>query len=646
MQHHMSPPTRTEHRSRRFGRLKASTLAIAAATSLGLMALGAGSASAATPGTITGSLSVPAGNGLPQSDLDIVLYSEAGGYIDDVAPTDTSATTANYTFTDVAPGQYKIYFSDYHDSTGDNVEPDYYGDNGTDNIQAAGLVTVPDGTTVTPNPVALHAGATITGTLSDANYASESSGGEQLYASPVNTGAVPDPNFGREGWSVTGVPTGSTTYTISGLPAGTYQLRFDANGTNFSLYDTWLGSSGLSYSENNATQLAVAAGASVPVNISVPAVATISGGVSGPSGPISGASMSAYDGLYDNAGFATTQSDGIYTMQLLPGTYKLQFADIPSMNLAGTWYGGSSFATAGPVALTAGQVGTGLNATLGAGATITGSVSSGQGGAALGGMTVDLVDGQDNEVETTTTQPNGTYTMADVPAGTWYVEFLGGVADNGTFYAGQFLGGTLTEFGAQALTITAGQTVANIDGVLLPRSVSALGLPTASAAALSGLHNNKVTLKFNVAAGANAGYLKAISIGLPKGFTWNASKLAADLSLGSGVAFTDAIANGALVVTLTTPAPSASVSVNPGGISVSKSVEKAAGGLTKKPKKHKKPTKHHKKKKHALATAAKAKKKKKPVKAKDTIKSELIKVSVLDTTGIATALPITINHPR
>jgi hypothetical protein len=640
MQHHMSPPTRAEHRSRRFGRLKANTLAIAAATSLGLMALGAGSASAATPGTITGSLSVPTGNGLPQDDLDIVLYNEANGYVNDVVPTDTSATTADYTFTGVAPGQYKIYFEDYHNSTGDNVEPDYYGDNGTDNIQAAGLVTVPDGATVTPNPVALHAGATITGTLSDPNYASESSGGQQVYAYPVNTGAVPDPNLGRQGWSATGVPTGSETYTISGLPAGTYQLRFDANGTNFSLYDTWLGSSGLSYSQQNATQLAVASGASVPVNISVPAAATISGGVSGPSGPISGEGVAAYDGLYDSAGYASTQGDGTYTMQLLPGTYKLQFSDIPSMNLAGTWYGGSTFASAGAVTLAAGQVGTGLNATLGAGATITGSVSSGQGGAALGGMTVDLVDAQDNYVESATTQPNGTYTMTDVPAGTWYVEFLGGQALNGNYYAGQFLGGTLTEFGAQALTITAGQTVANIDGVLLPRSVSALGLPTESAAALSGLHNNKVTLRFKVAAGANAGYLKAIAVKLPKGFSWNAKKLAADLSLGSGVPITYAITNGALVVALTTPAPTASFSIKPGGITVSKSVEKAAGGLTKKP------TKHHKKKKHSLATTAKAKKKKKPAKAKDTIKSELINVAVIDTTGIATALPITINHPR
>jgi hypothetical protein len=646
MQQHMSPPGRTEPRTkRRCGRLKVHTLAIAAATALGLTALGAGPASAAaTPGTITGSLSVPAGNGLPQSDLDVVLYNVANGYVTDAAPTDTSATTATYTFTGIAPGQYKVYFYDYDNTTGDNVEPDYYGDNGADNIQAAALVPVTSATTTTLNPVALHAGATITGTLSDPNYASETSGGESIAAYPVSTGAVPDPNFFRETWAVSGVPTGSEAYTISGLPAGTYKLEFGGSGTNFSLTDAWLGSSGLSYSQKNAAQIAVAAGASVPENIAVPAAATISGTVTGPSGPVSGEYVFAFDGLHDDAEDTTTQGDGTYTMQVLPGTYKVQFGDVPSMNLAGTWYGGSTFASAGAVTLAAGQVGTNINATLGVGATISGSVASGQGGTPLGGMTVELVDAQGIEVEAAVTQPDGTYTMTDVPAGTWYVEFLGGEADNGTFYAGQFLGGTLTEFGAQALTVTAGQTITDIDGVLLPRSVSALGLPTESAAVLSGLHNNKVTLKFNITGGANAGYLKAISVTLPKGFSWSPSKLAADLSLGSGVAFTYAIANGALVVTLTTPAPSASIAIKPGGISVTRAIEKAAGGLTK--KKHKHHKKHHKKKKHALATTAKAKKRKKPTKARDTIKSELINVSVLDTTGIATALPITINHPH
>jgi len=78
--------------------------------------------------------------------------------------------------------------------------------------------------------------------------------------------------------------------------------------------------------------------------------------------------------------------------------------------------------------------------------------------------------------------------------------------------------------------------------------------------------------------------------------------------------------------------------LSPGGVTVDRAVEKAAGGLSaKKPKKHKR--------KHHDAAAAKAKKKK-PSKAKDTIKSETIDLSVSDTTGLVTSLPITIAHPH
>jgi hypothetical protein len=172
---------------------------------------------------------------------------------------------------------------------------------------------------------------------------------------------------------------------------------------------------------------------------------------------------------------------------------------------------------------------------------------------------------------------------------------------------------------------------------MLPAGTGALGLPKESAAALSGLHNNKVALKFNVAAGTGAGYLKTFTVGLPKGFSWNRSKLAADLSLGAGITYTDVITAGKLVITLNAGEPSVAFSLKAGGITVTKAIEKAAGGSVAKKK-----TK--KKKKHALAMAAKAKKK--PAKAKDTIKSETISLSVSDTTGLSTSLPIVIKKPH
>jgi hypothetical protein len=645
MQQHTSPPARTDHRPWRLIGLRAQALIVAVITALGITTLGAGSAFAAeTPGTVSGTFTVPAGTGDP-SDVNVELI-DANGYAGYATVTDSTTTPgeASYTFSHT-PGQYYVYFTDSSDASygstpADNVEPDYYGDNGADNIHAAASVTITSGGSTALNNVALHGGAVISGTVTDANSGTE--GDENVYLQQVNAGAAPDPELYPD-WDVYstdpsnyGLP-GSEPYQIGGLPAGTYQVEYSADASNFSLANAWLGSGGLSYDGQTATQFSIAAGSSTTINVPVPALAKISGTVSDSSGPLNDVEVHAVDGLQQGEGYTDTAGDGTYSMTLLPGNYKVEVSEDTNANLATAWYGGATFASAGNVQAGAGATASNINVTLGAGGTISGTVTSGQGGAALGGIEVDLYDAQDNYVTDAVTLPNGTYTMSDVPAGTWYVEFDGGFADSGTLYAGEFLGGTQSEFGAQALTIAAGQTVTGINGVLLPQSTSALGLPTESGAALSGLNKNKVSLKFKVAAGADAGYLHTLTIALPKGFSWKASKFGADLSLGTGGAYTDTITNGALVITLTTPAPSASVVFKPGAITVSKSIEKAAGGTTTK-------TKKKKKKKHSLATAAKAKKKKKT--SKDTIQSELIHLTVGDTTGIATALPITINKPK
>jgi flagellar biosynthesis component FlhA len=141
-------------------------------------------------------------------------------------------------------------------------------------------------------------------------------------------------------------------------------------------------------------------------------------------------------------------------------------------------------------------------------------------------------------------------------------------------------------------------------------------MPKETAAALAGLRDNKVSLAFNVAAGT--------------GFQLN--------PFGSPTV-TDSVSGRSLVLTLASGQPTVAFALKPGAITVSRAIEKAAGGLTTK-----KPKKKHKKKRHD-ATAAKAKKKKK-AKATDTIKSETINLSVSDTTGLVTSLPITIAHPH
>lgn len=628
MQREMRPPQRANNRRQRRFTAKPYALLLGVVAALGVSALAATPALAATE-TVNGSFSVPAG--ASPGNVAVWLVNKYGQRLVQAVDTPTGATTATYQFTGVAAGLYYVYFTD--STTADNVQNDYYGDGGADNIGSATLENFTAGGTATLNSVALTNGAIITGTVSDANKAGESAA--TVYAFPVFSGNDPDPALAGGG----AVTVSNGTYTIAGLAPGTYALDYYADGTGgaWRLTQTYVSSTGLSYNYANATQYAVAAKSTTTVNIPVPALSTISGTVSSAAGPVGDDEVQAWDGFGDVPGYAVTAGDGTYSMMLLPGTYKVSFGGFSVPNLAATWYGGPSQALASPVTVAAGASAANINATLGAGGTITGTVVSAQGGAPLGNVEVDLVDSQGMDVGTYAyTQPNGTYTLTDVPAGTWYVRFDAGQAYSGGYYAQSYYGGTQTEFGASAVTVAAGQTVSSVNGVMLPFGTAALGVPTESAPALSGLHNNKVALKFNVAAGTGAGYLKTLTIGLPKGFSWNASKLATALSLGSGVTFTDTITNGSLVITLTNGAPSVALAVAPGGIKVTKAIEKAAGGLTKKPKKH------HKKK-HILASAAK---KKKPTKPKDTIKSEQINLTVSDTTGITTSLPITINHPH
>jgi hypothetical protein len=637
MEDQMSPPTGRHPRHRSLTR-GAQTLMLGVIAAIGFCAFAAAPALALPQtGTITGTFTVPAG--IAPSNISVFLLSPGSNSEGAATVTTVNPTTGSYSFTGVKPGQYYVYFEDTAGTT-DNVQYDYYGDGGTDTIQAASLATVTAGNTTPLGSTALHAGGTLSGTVTDANRSVETE--EYVYIYPIVTGVQPDPEIDSYDGIPEQVSLTTGAWSVSGLPPGNYEIAYDADGVesgNSLSLSTYVANGTVSYDYGSSGTYSVSTGATTTVNFSVPALGIVSGTVSGPKGPLFDDEVYTYDNTGGYGPGTSTASNGTYWFALLPGTYKVQVESIPASNLAEAWYGGATQASAAGVSATAGGTTPNINITLGAGGAISGTVAAAQGGAPVGDLEVEVVDAQGNFIEDGYSLANGTYTVGDLPAGTWYVEFWGGEASNGSFYSTGFYGGKLSEAGSTPVTISAGQTVANVNGVLLPAAAGALGLPSESAAGLSGLHNNKVALKFNVAAGSGAGYLKSLTIALPKGFSWNSGKLAADLSLGAGVTYTDQIAGGKLTIMLNSGAPNVAFSLKAGGITVTKAIEKAAGGSTAKKK-----TK--KKKKHHLAMAAKAKKKKKPAKGKDTIKSETINLSVADTTGLGTSLPITIKKPH
>jgi len=636
MSDQLSPPRRRDRDGRRRPGRRLMPLLVGMIATIGCWALCSAPALAIVPttGTVTGTFTVPTGTGAP-SDVGIELITPEGGVEADATVTNMNATTGSYTADNVAPGQYYVYFSDDHSA--DNVQTDYAGDGGTDTIQSASPITVTAGTNTNVAATALHAGAIISGSVSDANKANETTA--EVYIYPVVNGTLTDPEIDYYGIEAP-VALATGAWSAAGLPAGTYLVSYRANGSysngqSFDLSQVYASSGAVSYDYGSAGDYQGTTGARTTINFSVPALAIITGTVTGPAGPVFGDQLDSYDSLVSEGPSTQTAANGSYYMTVLPGTYKLEADAVASENLAAAWYGGAvAQAQATAFSASAGATVPNINIALGAGGIISGTVLAAQGGAPVGDIEVDVLDAQGSEITDGFTLPNGTYSIADVPAGTWYVRFDGEQATNGSFYATSYFGGALSEFGAAPVTVNAGQTTSGVNGFMLPSTTAPLGLPKASAAALSGLHDNKVLLRFNLAAGSGAGNLKTLTVALPKGFSWHPRKLSADLSLGAGVTYSYAIVAGRLVITLASGQPSVALSLKAGGISVTKAIEKAAGGASTKPKK--------KKTGKALAADAKAKKPKKP---KDTIKSETIGLSVTDTAGLTTSLPITINKP-
>jgi hypothetical protein len=257
--------------------------------------------------------------------------------------------------------------------------------------------------------------------VTDANAAAETS--SHVFAELVNPNSVNDPMLG----AVSGTVTGGT-YTISGLPASTYTLRYAATGATLRIANVYVDGAGITYDYGSATEDALTTATPTTATFAVPAVGGISGTVTDSTGaPLAGVSVLVFTAAGTQLPVtATTASDGTYTVpDVFAGQYQVEFLGLSGSNLATTFYGGSTLATATKVTVASGATLPSINAQLAAAGTISGKVTAAQGGANIGGLEVQLLDAQGNVMGVTFTNPDGTYTLTGVPAGTWYIEFVG-----------------------------------------------------------------------------------------------------------------------------------------------------------------------------------------------------------------------------
>lgn len=309
---------------------------------------------------------------------------------------------------------------------------------------AAGLLTF-----AAPAPAADQ---TISGTLTDSNAApvsgycvtaSRTSGSGTTVLAPVRTAA--DGSYAVSGPSVT---------------PGIYTLRFAVcqNGdpgppSNYDLIpEYWDDEPDL----GSADSFTVGDGENVTGKDAVLQIgARISGTISGPGGPIAGCVSLHGPGI--DAGISTGPG-GSYTYTRLPaGEYELRFDDCNyPPQLAAEWYADApSRSAATKITLTGGEVRTGVDATLGQGGKIAGTVTD-SAAAPVEGVCITVYDADGEEVDEVSTDTAGEFVTGALFPAPYRVRYED--CDHLANVASEYFDDATTLAAADAITVSTGAT--------------------------------------------------------------------------------------------------------------------------------------------------------------------------------------------
>ncbi|MGZ4737041.1 MAG: carboxypeptidase regulatory-like domain-containing protein [Acidimicrobiia bacterium] len=320
----------------------------------------------------------------------------------------------NYTTNALPPGTYRVEF---HDWSQNPVWATQFWDGQVTQDAATPLtLTSGDGPVRGGIDASLTHGATVSGTVT------KPGGGP---AGNVCVTGVVDTANGPQ-WIANANTGGDGTYNLTGLPATSIKVYFhDCNNVG-PYVDQWWNHQG---DYNSADPLVLEAGMHQSgIDAQLAAAGQIAGTVTDQLGhPLEGicaqASTSSAVG-----GMARTDSNGHYAISLAqPGQYKVQWVDCNDRpQFAGQWWDHqSSAADASPVTVAPGDVVSNVDATLAPGAvgTISGKVTNLNGVAMTTACVVAYLPFE--FARFAPINPDGTFTIAGVPSGTYALAFLG-----------------------------------------------------------------------------------------------------------------------------------------------------------------------------------------------------------------------------
>lgn len=254
---------------------------------------------------------------------------------------------------------------------------------------------------------AVTANGSISGTVRDA--ATTGISGVWIYAYDSSDNLVKSASTSATG-----------TYTLADLPPASYKLDFWPGSGNF--VAEWYNDKPTPAA---ADLVAVASGADHGgIDATLATGGIITGRVTNASGTgIPNISVAAYSGTtYVNS--SSTDSSGNYSISRLPsGSLKVEFADYSSGTYAGEWYDDkSSSGAANGVPVTAGATTANINAVLGAGGAISGTLRSAA-GEPLPDACVFAYTASDDYAAYANVAADGSFTFAHLAPGSYKVFF-------------------------------------------------------------------------------------------------------------------------------------------------------------------------------------------------------------------------------